>query len=144
MKRGRGGESSEDRTGAMARGGQQQQQRSSALFFGATMVLWSISVVFEISFNGRRDLLAVVGGLCFYQGANWIVRRSLSRDPLFVNTSVSLLHSTVTSASGDWATPLPQLHSHLCGMWYAFLVVGRLLARYFWCYWTSTPERAWL
>ncbi|CAA6667682.1 unnamed protein product [Spirodela intermedia] len=48
----------------MARAGQQQQQqqqRSSALFFGATMVLWGISVVFEISFKGKRDLLAVVG-----------------------------------------------------------------------------------
>ncbi|CAA7404494.1 unnamed protein product [Spirodela intermedia] len=84
----------------MARAGQQQQQqRSSALFFGATMVLWGISVAFEISFKGKRDLLAVVGGFCFYQGANWIVRCSLSRDPLFVNTSVSLIHSTVTSAS---------------------------------------------
>ncbi|XP_078434800.1 TRAM, LAG1 and CLN8 (TLC) lipid-sensing domain containing protein [Wolffia australiana] len=84
----------------MARAGQlQQQRRSSALFFGATMVLWSLSVAFEITFNKKTQLLAILGGFCFYRGANFVIRRFISRDPLFVNTSVSLVHSTVTSAS---------------------------------------------
>lgn len=65
----------------------------------ATLVLWSVSLLFEIVFNHRRELLYVVVGGCFYQIANWLIRFWISREPLFVNTSVSLLHSTVTSAS---------------------------------------------
>ncbi|RWR82118.1 TLC domain-containing protein 2 [Cinnamomum micranthum f. kanehirae] len=72
---------------------------NAAAFFVATLILWSVSVVFEIAFNRRRELLAVVAGCFFYQAANWVIRLSLSRDPLFVNTSVSLLHSTITSLS---------------------------------------------
>ncbi|MQL79395.1 hypothetical protein Taro_011829 [Colocasia esculenta] len=88
----------------MARPGQLQQQ-NSAVFFAATLVLWGVSVAFEVAVNGRRELLAVVGGFCFYQAANWVVRRSISRDPLFVNTSVSLLHSTITSTSSSSLSP---------------------------------------
>lgn len=75
---------------------------NAAAFFVATLILWSVSVVFEIAFNRRRELLAVVAGCFFYQAANWVIRHSLSRDPLFVNTSVSLLHSTITSLSGPF------------------------------------------
>ncbi|XP_068662625.1 uncharacterized protein [Aristolochia californica] len=78
----------------MARG-----RQDTAVFFFATLVLWFVSVVFEVVFNRRRELLAVVAGCCFFQIANWIIRFSLSRDLLFVNTSVSLLHSTITSVS---------------------------------------------
>ncbi|XP_072998555.1 uncharacterized protein [Typha latifolia] len=70
-----------------------------ALFFVATLLLWGVSVAFEMGFNKRHELVAVVAGFVFFQSANWVVRLSLSRDPLFVNTAVSLLHSTVTSAS---------------------------------------------
>lgn len=69
-------------------------------FFLATLLLWLVSVVFEIAFNLRTELLWVISGGCFFQSANWFVRACLSRDPLFVNTSVSLLHSIITSASG--------------------------------------------
>ncbi|PPS14707.1 hypothetical protein GOBAR_AA05876 [Gossypium barbadense] len=68
-------------------------------FFSATLLLWVISVFFQILFNKRRDLLYIFAGGCFYQFANWVIRFSVSRDPLFVNTSVSLLHSAVTSVS---------------------------------------------
>ncbi|MFQ6666368.1 hypothetical protein Gotur_032737 [Gossypium turneri] len=68
-------------------------------FFSATLLLWVISVFFQILFNKRTDLLYIFAGGCFYQFANWVIRFSVSRDPLFVNTSVSLLHSAVTSIS---------------------------------------------
>ncbi|KAF5749030.1 hypothetical protein HS088_TW04G00991 [Tripterygium wilfordii] len=68
-------------------------------FFLATLVLWFVSVWFEILFNNRRELLSIVAGIFFYQTANWVIRFFFSRDPLFVSTSVSLLHSTITSAS---------------------------------------------
>ncbi|WOK94614.1 TLC domain-containing protein 2 [Canna indica] len=70
-----------------------------AVFFAATLVLWGVSVAFEITVNGRSELAPVVAGFFFFQAANWAARLSLSRDPLLVNTAVSLLHSTVTSAS---------------------------------------------
>lgn len=69
-------------------------------FFLATLLLWLVSVVFEIAFNLRTELLWVICGGCFFQLMNWVVRSWISRDPLFVNTSVSLLHSIITSASG--------------------------------------------
>ncbi|KAK1300140.1 hypothetical protein QJS10_CPB13g01195 [Acorus calamus] len=78
---------------------ERRESPNAGLFFGATLLLWSVSVFFEISFIGRRELLYVVFGCCFYQTANSVIRSTLSRDPLFVNTCVSLLHSTVTSAS---------------------------------------------
>ncbi|KAF8404086.1 hypothetical protein HHK36_008964 [Tetracentron sinense] len=74
-------------------------QNNAGAFFLATLVLWFVSVIFEILFNKRTELLSVVAGSCFYQTANWVIRFFVSRDPLFVNTSVSLLHSTITSAS---------------------------------------------
>ncbi|KAG9443983.1 hypothetical protein H6P81_015323 [Aristolochia fimbriata] len=98
----------------MARG-----RQDTGVFFFATLVLWFVSVVFEIVFNGRRELLAVVAGCCFFQIANWVIRFSLSRDPLFVNTSVSLLHSTITSVFvslvlvNQWMTTgLPNMFDH--------------------------------
>ncbi|XVF39327.1 hypothetical protein PTKIN_Ptkin01aG0025600 [Pterospermum kingtungense] len=68
-------------------------------FFSATLLLWGVSILFEILFNKRRELLYIVAGGCFYQIANWVVRLCVSREPLFVNTFVSLLHSIITSTS---------------------------------------------
>ncbi|XP_031372380.1 TLC domain-containing protein 2 [Punica granatum] len=68
-------------------------------FFLATLLLWLVSVFFEILFNRRSELIPIVAGCLFFQAANWVIRRCISRDPLFVNTSVSLIHSTITSAS---------------------------------------------
>lgn len=65
----------------------------------ATLLLWSVSVFFEIAFNKRKELLFIVAGACFFQIANSVIRFLVSRDPLFVNTSVSLLHSAITSVS---------------------------------------------
>ncbi|XP_077248811.1 TRAM, LAG1 and CLN8 (TLC) lipid-sensing domain containing protein [Tasmannia lanceolata] len=79
----------------MVRGSSQ----NTAPFFVATLVLWFVSVIFEIVFNKRKELVAIIAGCCFYQVANWVIRYSLSKDPLLVNTSVSLLHSTITSFS---------------------------------------------
>lgn len=76
------------------------KKNGAGQFFLATLLLWLVSVVFEIAFNLRTELLWVIGGGCFFQSVNWFVRSCLSRDPLFVNTSVSLLHSIITSASG--------------------------------------------
>ncbi|XP_059631258.1 uncharacterized protein LOC132274107 [Cornus florida] len=82
----------------MARGKQDHQNKAGA-FFMATLVMWSVSVFFEILFNRRTELVTVLAGFCFFQSANWVIRNWISRDPLFVNTCVSLLHSSVTSAS---------------------------------------------
>ncbi|XP_010521255.1 PREDICTED: TLC domain-containing protein 2 [Tarenaya hassleriana] len=96
-------------------------------FFLATLVLWLVSVVFEIVFNRRTELLFVICGVFFFQSANWVVRSCLSRDPLFVNTSVSLFHSIIVSASvvfilaNQWLTKGPGVmfeHSQLVdGTW---------------------------
>ncbi|XWS21627.1 hypothetical protein CRYUN_Cryun30bG0071000 [Craigia yunnanensis] len=83
----------------MPRRYQSSSSNKAATFFSATLLLWLVSVLFEIVFNKRRELLFIVAGVCFYQIANWVIRLCVSRDPLFVNTSVSLLHSAITSAS---------------------------------------------
>ncbi|KAK3003442.1 hypothetical protein RJ639_020043 [Escallonia herrerae] len=86
----------------MARGSHNSgdHHNKAGAFFTATLVMWAVSVFFEILFNRRAELVSVLAGFGFYQLANWVVRYRVSRDPLFVNTCVSLLHSSVTSASG--------------------------------------------
>jgi hypothetical protein len=79
----------------------------ASAFFAATLVLWAVSVGFEIGARGRRELAAVAAGFAFFQAANTAVRAAVSRDPLFVNTAVSLLHSSLTSASGPASLSLP-------------------------------------
>lgn len=87
---------------SMARTSTKQSDKNKVgVFFLATLLLWSVSVLFEIAFNKRKELLFIVAGACFFQIANWVIRLLVSRDPLFVNTSVSLLHSTITSVSGS-------------------------------------------
>nr|AGT17342.1 hypothetical protein SHCRBa_029_L12_R_270 [Saccharum hybrid cultivar R570] len=81
------------RAGGAAGGG------DTSAFFAATLVLWAVSVGFEIGVRGRRELAPVAAGFAFFQAANAAVRGSVSRDPLFVNTAVSLLHSSLTSVS---------------------------------------------
>lgn len=84
----------------MTRGSSHENGSNKAgAFFMATLVMWGVSVFFEIVFNKRTKLISVVAGYCFYQLANWVVRNWVSRDPLFVNTCVSLLHSSMTSSS---------------------------------------------
>ncbi|CAN1234306.1 hypothetical protein LINPERPRIM_LOCUS4185 [Linum perenne] len=78
---------------------QNQTDNKVGVFFLATLLLWSLSVGFEILFNKRTQLLFIVAGGLFFQLANWLIRSLVSRDPLFVNTSVSLLHSSVTSSA---------------------------------------------
>ncbi|KAG8078604.1 hypothetical protein GUJ93_ZPchr0007g5196 [Zizania palustris] len=73
--------------------------RDASAFFAATLVLWAVSVGFEIGARGRRELAPVAAGFAFFQAANSAVRATVSRDPLLVNTAVSLLHSSLTSAS---------------------------------------------
>lgn len=86
----------------MARTSTKQSDKNKVgVFFLATLLLWSVSVLFEIAFNKRKELLFIVAGACFFQIANWVIRLLVSHDPLFVNTSVSLLHSTITSVSGS-------------------------------------------
>ncbi|KAF4398681.1 hypothetical protein G4B88_017107, partial [Cannabis sativa] len=78
-----------------------QDGRITRVFFMATLILWLLSILFEIVFNKRSELICVVVGCFFFQLTNWVIRyfASPSRDPLFVNTSVSLLHSTIISSS---------------------------------------------
>ncbi|GAV71972.1 TRAM_LAG1_CLN8 domain-containing protein [Cephalotus follicularis] len=85
----------------MARSNQSQSKNNekAGTFFVATLVLWLVSVIFEIVFNQRKELLFIIAGACFYQTANWVIRSFVSHDPIFVNTSVSLLHSIITSVS---------------------------------------------
>ncbi|XP_071712794.1 uncharacterized protein [Rutidosis leptorrhynchoides] len=68
-------------------------------FFTATLIMWAISVFFQILFNKRTDLFPLLFGFLFYQTANWVCRKFISRDPILINTCVSLLHSSLTSAS---------------------------------------------
>lgn len=76
------------------------QGTKALVFFMATLLIWIVSVLWEILINKRKELVAIILGFIFYQSANWIIRKSMrNRDPLFVNTCVSLLHSTTTSAS---------------------------------------------
>jgi hypothetical protein len=92
------------RAGGAAAGG------DTSAFFAATLVLWAVSVGFEIGVRGRRELAPVAAGFAFFQAANAAVRAAVSRDPLFVNTAVSLLHSSLTFASGkilSLASPYP-------------------------------------
>ncbi|KAJ6954333.1 TLC domain-containing protein 2-like [Populus alba x Populus x berolinensis] len=77
----------------------QNEKNKAGTFFLATLILWFVSVLFEIIINKRSELLWIVAGALFFQIANWVVRSFISRDPLFVNTSVSLLHSTIISVS---------------------------------------------
>ncbi|GFP89812.1 tlc domain-containing protein 2 [Phtheirospermum japonicum] len=79
-------------------GGRSKRESKAGAFFMATLVMWSVSVFFEILFNKRTELIPIVLGFIFFQSANVVVRNFISRDPLFVNTCISLLHSSVTSA----------------------------------------------
>lgn len=71
----------------------------TSVFFWATLVLWAVSVLFELSFNKKRELFTIILGFIFYQISNFAIRYFVARDPLFVNTAVSLLHSFLTSTS---------------------------------------------
>ncbi|KAJ1703220.1 hypothetical protein LUZ63_002999 [Rhynchospora breviuscula] len=100
----------------------------TAFFFGATLFLWAASIAFEIAVNGRRQLTVLAVGFLFFQTANSVIRRFISKDPLLVNTSVSLLHSSLTSASvvfilvNQWIIKGPrEMFSHeelVTGTWY--------------------------
>ena len=93
--------------------GRRVAETKAGMFFAATLVLWMVSVCFEIGFNSRTELVPVLLGCAFFQAANCLLRLLASRDPLFVNTSVSLLHSTITSSSG----PLSKLPLLLIIIW---------------------------
>ncbi|MED6170200.1 hypothetical protein PIB30_028715 [Stylosanthes scabra] len=92
----------------MGREGGRQHGKVENFFLG-TLILWAVSICFQIIFNKRTQLLYVVAGTVFYQASNSLIRiffckptnsdTNTDRDSLFVNTSVSLLHSTITSAS---------------------------------------------
>ncbi|MCD9642835.1 hypothetical protein HAX54_029868 [Datura stramonium] len=84
----------------MARGSGFHQETKAGAFFMATLVMWVVSVLWEMLFNKRAELVPILLGFIFYQSANWVIRSLLlNHDPLFVNTCVSLLHSSTTSAS---------------------------------------------
>ncbi|KAJ4747737.1 TLC domain-containing protein 2 [Rhynchospora pubera] len=112
----------------MARAEQSNNSKVPAFFFGATLFLWAASIAFEIAVNGRRHLTVVAVGVLFFQTANFVIRRFISKDPLLVNTSVSLLHSSLTSASvvfilvNQWIIKGPrEMFSHeelVTGTWY--------------------------
>lgn len=97
-----------------------KEKSRAASFFSATLVLWSVSLWFEILFDRRFELLYVVFGALFYQSANSAIRFLVSKDPLLVNTSVSLLHSTITSASGSLPLFYPRV---ACFLFFFFLLI---------------------
>ncbi|KAI5405954.1 uncharacterized protein LOC127082837 [Lathyrus oleraceus] len=82
-----------------------RKRNNVELFFLATLILWLTSVSFQIVLSHRTQLLYIIAGSFFYQTSNSLIRffsscsKSPPTDPLFVNTSVSLLHSIVTSTS---------------------------------------------
>ncbi|KAJ3677888.1 hypothetical protein LUZ60_001691 [Juncus effusus] len=71
----------------------------AAPFFLTTLMLWAVAVSGEVWFSGRTELTAVVSGFVFFQIANCVIRKFVSQNAVLVNTAVSLLHSTFTSAS---------------------------------------------
>lgn len=77
------------------------KKNKAGVFFLATLVMWAVSILFEIVVNKRIELCSVVAGYFFYQSANWVFNYWVSRDHLLVNTCVSLLHSSITSCSGN-------------------------------------------
>ncbi|KAL6515537.1 hypothetical protein OROHE_018571 [Orobanche hederae] len=79
-------------------GGRSKRESKAGAFFMATSVMWGVSVFFEILFNKRSELIPILLGFMFFQSANVVVRNLISRDPLLVNTCISLLHSSITSA----------------------------------------------
>ncbi|KAL3641258.1 hypothetical protein CASFOL_016226 [Castilleja foliolosa] len=79
-------------------GGRSKRESKAGAFFMATLVMWTVSVFFEILFNKRSELIPIVLGFIFFQSANVVVRNFIARDPLFVNTCISLLHSSITSS----------------------------------------------
>lgn len=114
--------------GEMVRGSSStglDQESKAGSFFMATLVMWAVSVLFEIVFNKRTELLFIIAGFFFYQFSNWVIRNYLSRDPLFVNTCVSLLHSSITSATGDFWIRCRLFFVLLfdCGFCLAFLIM---------------------
>ncbi|KAF3331976.1 TLC domain-containing protein 2 [Carex littledalei] len=112
---------------ARAEGGD-RSSNAAAFFFSATLFLWAASIAFVITFNGRRELTVIAVGFFFFQTANYVIRRFISKDPLLVNTSVSLFHSSLTSASvvyilvNQWIMKGPiEMFTHeelVTGTWY--------------------------
>ncbi|CAK9164483.1 unnamed protein product [Ilex paraguariensis] len=114
------------------------KENKAGMFFMATLVMWGVSVFFEILFNKRIELVSILAGFCFYQFSNWVIRNWVSRDPLFVNTCVSLLHSSITSTSEDfkgaslivkWAFPILEVDGKPYGM--ISMILFKLLV--VWC-----------
>ncbi|KAL8231055.1 hypothetical protein R6Q57_000833 [Mikania cordata] len=65
---------------------QKKNATGAFFFFMATLIMWAVSVFFEILINNRTELLPLIFGFCFYQFSNWVCRNFISRDPLLVNT----------------------------------------------------------
>ncbi|KAD4888505.1 hypothetical protein E3N88_20578 [Mikania micrantha] len=65
---------------------QNKNATGAFFFFMATLIMWAVSVFFEILINNRTVLLPLIFGFCFYQFFNWVCRNFISRDPLLVNT----------------------------------------------------------
>ncbi|CAI8598281.1 unnamed protein product [Vicia faba] len=86
------------------------------LFFLATLIFWLTSVCFQIVLTNRTQLLYIIAGSFFYQTSNSLIRFFSSNDPLFVNTSVSLLHSIVTSTSVVFILSTQWLNNGLSAM----------------------------
>lgn len=103
----------------MAMGSGIVQETKAGAFFMATLLIWVFSVLWEILINKRTELLPIVLGFIFYQSANWVIPILLqNRNPLFVNTCVSLLHSSTTSTSvlfilfNQWKINVDQMFEH--------------------------------
>lgn len=76
------------------------QETNAGTFFMATLAIWVVSVLWEILINNHTQLVPIILGFIFYQSANLLIHKLLpNHNPLFVNTCVSLLHSSTTSAS---------------------------------------------
>ncbi|KAM0046204.1 hypothetical protein Hdeb2414_s0009g00313321 [Helianthus debilis subsp. tardiflorus] len=104
---------------------QKKNGTGAFFFFMATLIMWVVSVFFEILFNMRTELLPLIFRFSFNQFSNWVCWKFITRDPLLANSCVSLFHSSLTSASvvfilvKQWASnDVNQLfeHSQMKGM----------------------------
>ncbi|KAH9621890.1 hypothetical protein KSS87_019079 [Heliosperma pusillum] len=87
----------------MAKGGKEESKKKhKGVMIGAvymlTLLLWAMWLLFQICVDKRARLLTIVSAFVFFQFANLLIRLSVSRDPIFVNTAVSLIHSALSSS----------------------------------------------
>ncbi|XP_074263679.1 uncharacterized protein LOC141586372 [Silene latifolia] len=106
----------------MAKGGKAESKKDNGAIgavYMVTLLLWIMWLLFEIIVNKRSHFITILSAFLFFQLANLLIRLSVSRDSVVVNTAVSLLHSALSSSFvlfillSRWrANPASELFEH--------------------------------